>query len=205
MGNQPSSPPPGPPPPPPPPPIPPPCDLDCQKQKQLALLQQALTQAGLNRKNDPETYEQARISYYTLLNGQSWLDAEKLRIAKEEIEPVVSEYTTKFNNLKGEQKMNAIFENLAGALKSQQASDEEDNAFLQKQLNRETDRLQTLNRLNELGAPTTPPSLSYIPIFLDILMGLLGLIVLYFLYQKSGTLMSYFSTASQEVYGGRRK
>jgi hypothetical protein len=205
MGNQPSAPTPGPPPPPPPLPIPPPCDLECQKQKQLALLETALNQAAVNKETDPETYEQARISYYTLLNGQSWLDSEKLRIAKEEIEPVISNYTTRFNNLKGEQKMNSIFENLAGALKYQEASDQQDNGFLQKQLSSESDRLQVLNRLNQLSAPTEGPSFSYIPIFLDILMGLLGLVVLYLLYQKSGLIMSYFSNVTQEVYGGRRK
>jgi hypothetical protein len=205
MGNQPSAATPGPPAPPPPLPIPPPCDLQCQKQKQLALLETALNQAAINKGTDPETYEQARISYYTLLNGQSWLDGEKLRIAKEEIEPLVSNYTTSFNRLKGEQKMNSIFENLAGALKSQEASDEQDNAFLKKQLTSESDRLQILNRLNEMNAPTGGPSFSYIPLFLNILMGFLGLMVLYLLYEKSSVIMSYFSSASEEVYGGRRK
>jgi hypothetical protein len=207
MGNQPSAPAPGPPPPPPPPPplpIPPPCDLECQRQKQLTLLETALNQAAQNKNTDPETYEQARISYFTLLNGQSWLDGEKLRIAKQEIEPLISEYSTKFNNLKGEKKMNSIFENLAGALKAQQASDEQDNGFLQQQLNSETDRLQILNRLNELTAPQGGPSYSYIPFFLNILMVLFGLFIAYLLYQKSGTIMSYFS-GSTETYGGRRK
>jgi len=208
MGNQPSAPQPSPPPPP-PPPLLPVCDLECQRQKTLATLETAMQQAAINKRTDPETYEQARIAYYTLLNGQSWLDAEKLRIAKQEIEPVVSKYSMKFNNLKGEKKMNAIFENLASALKSQEASDEQDNGFLQKQLNKETDKLNILNRLSQLSASTGPPSVSYIPILLDILMIILGLGLAYLLYQKSGTIMSYFSSVSSEispeVYGGRRK
>jgi hypothetical protein len=165
----------------------------------LALLEQALLQATQNKATDPQTYEQARISYFTLLNGQSWLEGEKLRIAKDEVEPVLSEFSTKFNNLKGEQKMNSIFENLAGALKAQQASDEEDNGFLQKQLNSETDRVQTLNRLNQLNAPSGPPSTSYLPVILNIVMVILGLIVLYLLYAKSGNIMSYFSTSVETI------
>ena len=190
MGNQQSSPPPSPTPPPPPPPPPPPiiiCDLDCQKQKQLALLKSALDTATDNQDQDPEGYEQARIAYYTLLNGQGWLNSEKQRIATQEVQPVVSSYNTKYNALKGEKQAQSIFINLANNLKAQESSDKESNAFLKKELISEKDKADVLSRLNELnfGTPyTDSSSTQYISMFIDLIIVFLIVIALYLGYSK---------------------
>jgi hypothetical protein len=190
MGNQQSSPPPSPTPPPPPPPPPPPiiiCDLDCQKQKQLALLKSALDTATDNQDQDPEGYEQARIAYYTLLNGQGWLNTEKQRIATQEVQPVVSSYNTKYNALKGEKQAQSIFVNLANNLKAQESSDKESNAFLKKELVSEKDKADVLSRLNQLnfGTPyTDSSSIQYISIFIDLIIVFLIVIAVYIGYSK---------------------
>jgi hypothetical protein len=189
MGNQQSSPPPSPPPPPPPPipPPPPPCDLDCQKQKDLALLKTALDTATDNQDQDPEGYEQARIAYYTLLNGQGWLNSEKQRIATQDVQPVVSSYNTRYNALKGEKQAQSVFVNLADNLKAQENSDKENNAFLKKELTSEKDKADVLSRLNELasGTPYTESSPSqYISIFVDLIIVFLIVVVVYLGYTK---------------------
>jgi hypothetical protein len=190
MGNQQSSPPPPPSPPPsppPPPPPPPPCDLDCQKQKDLALLKTALDTATDNQDEDPEGYEQARIAYYTLLNGQGWLNTEKQRIATQEVQPVVSSYNTRYNALKGEKQSQSVFLNLADNLKAQENSDKENNAFLKKELTSEKDKADVLSRLNELtsGTPYTASSPSqYISIFVDLIIVFLIVVVVYLGYTK---------------------
>jgi hypothetical protein len=198
MGNQPSAPappppPPAPPAPPPPPPLPPPCDLECQKQKDLALLKTALDTAAENQDGDPAGYERARIAYYTLLNGQGWLATEKQRIAKEEVEPVVKSYSTNYATLKDEQKSQAVFVNLANNLKAQEAGDKEDNAFLQTQLNKEKDKAEVLNRLSSFNVPTSP-EYSYIPIIIDILIAILMMSVLYFGFTKFNKISSLFTS-----------
>jgi len=157
--------------------------MDCQRQKQLALLKSALDQATLTRDSNPEGYEQARIAYYTTLNGQSWLVQEKTDIAKSEIEPVLRSYSDKLDALKGEIQSQKVFADLAGMLKSQESSDEQDNAFLTKQLSREKDHTAVLNRMNELGSPApisitipnTPPW--YQIYFWWIVIGVLVIIV----------------------------
>jgi len=190
MGNQQSSPPPSPPPPPPPPPIPPPpppCDLDCQKQKDLALLKSVLDTATDNQDQDPEGYEKARIAYYTLLNGQGWLNTEKQRIATQEVQPVVSSYNTRYNALKGEKQAQSVFVSLADNLKAQENSDKENNAFLKKELTSEKDKADVLSRLNELtsGTPYTMASPShYISIFVDLIIVFMIVAVVYLGYTK---------------------
>uniref|UniRef100_A0A6C0JQ63 Uncharacterized protein n=1 Tax=viral metagenome TaxID=1070528 RepID=A0A6C0JQ63_9ZZZZ len=193
MGNQPSSPtqtsaPPLPPP-------PPPCDLNCQKDKDLALLKTALDNA--DKDTDPVGYEKARIAYYTLLNGQGWLNTEKQRIAKDEVEPVVSSYNSKYSALKGEQQSQSVFVNLANNLKAQQASGIEDNAFLQKQLSKDKDRADVLKRLSSFSTP----SFSYIPIIIDIIIGILMIAVLYLGFTKVDRIRSFFVSSTDSIDG----
>lgn len=189
MGNQPSSPaPPSPPPTPPiaPPPLPPPCDLNCQKQKQLALLKSALDET----EEGTEAYEKARIAYFTLLNGQGWLNTEKQRIATEVVEPILKQYRTNYDSLKSEKKSQAVFTNLSDMLKSQEEADQSTNTFLKKEMTEEKDRADVLNRLNELniGTPVSQPVptgiFAYMSIFVDILIALLAIGALYLAYTK---------------------
>lgn len=157
------------------PPLPPPCDMQCQKEKQLALLKS--TMDSTDPDSDPTGYEKARISYFTLLNGPGWLAQEKSRIAKEDVEPVLSSYTTQFNAMKSEKQTGTIFSNLATALKSQQSADEQSNQYLKKQLTSEKDKAQTSDRLVQLGGGESPSP--YISWAFDILIAILGLFVAY--------------------------
>lgn len=185
MGNQPSSPASPKPLSNPPPPLPPTCDLDCQRQKQLGDLKYALDLAEKNKSTDPEGYEQARIKYYTLLEGQGWLAKEKEAIAKKELDPLITGYTSKYQELKGNEKSQSIFANLAGALKSQESADESENNFLKKQMAKGSDQANTLNRMSQLtGVPAGFTILPYLSIILDVLIGILGLAVIYMLYSR---------------------
>lgn len=187
MGNQSSAPDQPPPPPPPPPPIAPPCDAACQRQKQLDGLQAALDQT---QEGTPE-YEQARIAYYTLLNGQGWLATEKDRIAREEITPVTTVYSAKYADLTGQQKEQAIFVNLAAALKQQEASDKEDNKFLDKQFKKgaaETAIEERKFDLQQSGSSGT----DWLPYLFDALILILGIFILYKVYAK-------FFKSSQQI------
>jgi hypothetical protein len=197
MGNQPSS--PTPPsmsgkttPPPPPVEI---CDVECLKQKELSTLKASLD--SIDQYNEPEKYEQARIAYYTALNGQGWLAKEKERIAKDEIEPSLAEYSGKYKELKGEIKTQKVFTNLATALKAQVAGDEEDNNFLQKQLNKEKDRTQTLLRMNEIGASYS--TTSWLPFIFDAIYVILGLAIAYLLFTKIPRIMTMFQETVSSV------
>ncbi len=44
------------------------------------------------RDKAPDAYQQARTMYYTLLKGDSWKDEEKNRIAKAEVDPIITQY-----------------------------------------------------------------------------------------------------------------
>jgi len=196
MGNQPSAPPP--PSSPPAPPLPPPCDLNCQKQKDLALLKSALDTAIKNQDQDPAGYEKARIAYYTLLNGQGWLNTEKQRIATDEVQPVLNKYRTQYNSLKGEKQSQSIFTNLSNVLIGQEGADTADNSFLKKQLAIEKDKVDVMNRMNDLlvGTPESPQSGSYIPLIVDIIIGILIIGVLFLGFTKLDSIKNMFGVST---------
>lgn len=178
MGNTPSSPNSAPPPTPSlVPPLEPPCDFQCQKQKQLVTLKQNLD--SIDASQDPVGYEKARIAYFTLLNGPGWLAQEKSRIAKEDVEPVLSSYRTQFESLKGEQQSQTIFTSLADTLKAQELTDEKSNSFLKKQVMMEKDKARTKDRLNELGGTPSPQTSQWLSWVIDIVIAILGIFVLY--------------------------
>jgi hypothetical protein len=155
MGNQPSSPQP-PPNSPPPPPVVELCDLECQRQKNLVLLKLALD--NTNKESEPEKYEQARIAYYTELNGSAWLEKDKERRAREELKPILTDFNTKYKELTDFKNSNKAFINLSSVLTNQLKNDEEDNSYLNKQYNKEKTLTETLLRKNQLTNTSSPTS-----------------------------------------------
>ena len=193
MGNQPSTPVPGPAPAP-PPPLTITCDADCQRDKNLALLKSQMDAA----KGTPE-YEPARVKYYTLLEGQGWLAKEKERIAKDELDSKIQTYTSRYESLKGQQKIQSTYSNLMSAFKAEEAQNEEQNKQVTKQIGSVRDQTTLLNRMSQLSPVPAGFSLTaYLPIILDVVIGILSLIVLYMLYSK------FMVQAPVEQIAGRR-
>jgi hypothetical protein len=57
-----------------------------------------LQDAENSRDKSPQAYQDARMKYYTLLNGEEWVNEEKQRIAKAEVDPVAAKFKTEFEN-----------------------------------------------------------------------------------------------------------
>ena len=65
---------------------------------QLADAFRALQTAEGVRDTAPQAYQDARTRYYTLLNGDTWLEQEKTRIATAEADPIVARYRSAIEN-----------------------------------------------------------------------------------------------------------
>jgi hypothetical protein len=74
------------------------------------------------RDQSPDAYEKARIAYYTLTKGDSWLNDEQKRLANTEAQPTVDNYLNSYSNivsLKDQQQqtidaVNGVKENVIG-------------------------------------------------------------------------------------------
>lgn len=49
------------------------CDIECQKEKKLKTLQGAYLAASSKAGIDPEGYERAKVAYFSLRDGPTWL------------------------------------------------------------------------------------------------------------------------------------
>lgn len=191
MGNQPSVPASGP-----APVAPPPltitCDAECQRTKNLGLLKSEMEKA-----KGTDGYESARVKYYTLLEGQGWLAKEKERIAKDELDSKIQTYTSRYEALKGQEKIQTKYSNLVSAFKAQELEGEE----RKKDIVNVEAKTAVLNRLSQLTPTSSGFSyMTYLPIVLDVLIGILSLVVLYMLYLK----LMMTPTAVVEQTAGRR-
>lgn len=188
-----------------PPPLPPVCDADCQRQKKLEGLKLTMDQKALTQATDPEGYEQARIAYFTQLNGQGWLAEEKQRIANQEISPKVTQYTNQYEQLKSQQQNQQVFLNLMNALKAEESQDETDLAYLEKKANEEKDHADVLNRLAVLNETSAPVATNYWPTILQVAIGILALAIVYLIYSKFSIIKGYFTTGNSSVIVGGKK
>ena len=177
-----------------PPPLEPPCDLECEKRKKLKLLKDAFDKAEVNKDKDPEAYNKARIAYFTLLHGQGWLNTEKQRIAKENVQPIVGDFNKIYNSLKQQKQSQSMFANLANIL------EQDDSPELNKQMSKEKDKAGVLDRLNELNAGTpvsVPVSTNYWSYLWDALIVVFAVVAIYLGYTKFNKISSMFSGSTE--------
>ncbi len=65
-----------------------PCDIQCQKEKKLKTLQGAYLAASSKAGIDPEGYEKAKVAYFSLRDGPTWLknyEEQKSELAQEHL------------------------------------------------------------------------------------------------------------------------
>lgn len=68
------------------------------KEQQLEATFRDLQVAESTRGEAPQVYENARIAYYTLLEGDSWREKERERLEKAEVAPAISKYKTAYKD-----------------------------------------------------------------------------------------------------------
>jgi hypothetical protein len=82
-------------------------DAKIDKEVKVRTAFNTLQDAENARDQAPDAYEAARVSYYTMVKGDKWIEEERDRIAKIEAQPVVNDFLNKFKdiqNKKSQQK-----------------------------------------------------------------------------------------------------
>jgi hypothetical protein len=74
-------------------------DAKISKDFKLNTAFRALQDAENARDNAPDAYQTARIAYYTLLKGDTWVEEEKKRVANTEAQPVINNFLDKYKSL----------------------------------------------------------------------------------------------------------
>jgi hypothetical protein len=169
------------------------CDIQCQKDKQLQILQGALHEATVKKGTDPEAYEQARTAYYTLKDGAGWLHKEKERKAIQEVDPLIDSYRRKIGAAQVSQAAQSARQQAIKDVESAQVGDEDEVRFVHRMVMKEKDSANVRRRLLDFGGGDSQGS-DWWSRVLDIVICFLVLVVVYFAYsyvsRPSGSFMS---------------
>jgi hypothetical protein len=125
----------------------------------------------------PEAYEQARIHYYTLKEGQGWLRGEKERLANAEVDPFLKQLTDQYEASKS---------TWTPSDQSNEVGDEAETRYLHRRLLEEKDKVGVARRLVTFGSQVVPNT-SWLPYILDFFIALLGIACVYLLSSGKGS------------------
>jgi hypothetical protein len=155
------------------------CDIACQRRKEEQRLGKEFVLATQNKEQDPEGYERARVAYYTVKEGSGWVADDKEKKANEKIQPILDSYQARFDEMKKAFIYQNAVEQATQDVMNGQVGDEDEVRFVHSEIEKEREQSSVTQRLNELaGMPVDV--ISWLPPFLDLL---LGLSVLYIIYQ----------------------
>jgi hypothetical protein len=133
-------------------------DVQAQRKKELEQAHQEMKNAT------PEAYPQARIRYFTLKEGQGWLRTEKERLASAQIDPLLKDLDSKYE----QSKITPLQETHAS-----------ESHYLHRRLLEEKDKVGVALRSLEFGNTLSQTPL--LPYTLNILIAVLGVGCVYLL------------------------
>lgn len=74
-------------------------DANIDKSTKLSTAFNKLQETENARDTAPDAYQTARVAYYTLLKGDTWINEEKNRVANAEAQPIINTLVDKYRNL----------------------------------------------------------------------------------------------------------
>jgi hypothetical protein len=186
--------------------------------------------AAANRDSDSDTYEGARIRYFTLKNGQGWLQQEKTRSADTKLKPAIDTYRQQFQTLESQAAVQSgLVDSIAGIRDKQSAlvnTTSSNFDFLDNFLQEKQAKMSAYDRFVELTTPAayvheqstgqasiSAPIAAYFSSFpgsfriaLDIIIAILVLFLILFAISKSRTMFAGWENYRQmlvsRTFGG---
>jgi hypothetical protein len=157
-------------------------DANIDKATKITTAFNELQAAENARDVAPDAYQAARVAYYTLVKGDTWLNEEKNRIAKLEAQPVINDLVGKYQSLQSRRsQQQAVIDSMKG-VKDSVLSVKDELSFsvsnfqrqiadITNQINKDK-RVQTIELIN---------ATTWIEVLLNWLIGLSTLIAIFFL------------------------
>jgi hypothetical protein len=113
-------------------------------------------------------YQSARIAYYTLTKGDSWLQEEQTRIANTEAQPVVNTFTSQYRDLTGKKDQQQRTIDVIKGLRDKVLSVKDDLSFSVNTFQKQVDAVK--NKINidkKARIETIETTTSWIDTFLN--------------------------------------
>lgn len=162
-------------------------DAKINKQLKITTAFKALQDAE-NARGTPAgemAYEAARIAYYTLTKGDTWINDEQTRIANTEAQPVINDLLSQYTRLqtKRTQQQNTI--EVINGLRDKVFSVREDLDFSVKTFQKQVDAIKNqINIDKKVQSDTIQASASWIDVVLNWLIAIVTIICITMLVRR---------------------
>jgi len=157
------------------------------KQVKIKNAFKALQDAENVRDQSPQAYQEARVRYYTLTKGDSWLQEERERIAKAEVDPAIQRFQQlrdeNLRRLRQQQTTRDVVTNVKDKVVGLRDELKYSVDTFQKQIGDIKNQINLENRKRKTEEPTVSTA-ERINWFLNIALILLLCIAVYMLFRK---------------------
>ena len=177
-------------------------DANIDKQVKINAAFKKLQESENARDTAPDAYQSARVAYYTLIKGDTWVEEEKNRVANAEAQPVINNYLDKYKNLQyTRSRQQAVIDSMNN-VKESVLSVKDDLDFSVSNFQKHIDDITNqINKDKRKQKVELIKATSWIEVFLNWLIALATLIAIFFLvryFMRPKTISS-----PQSAYGSR--
>lgn len=156
------------------------------KEKKIQDAFRDLQAAENARAESPEAYQVARTAYYTLVKGQKWINEERERIAKADVEPEIQKYKSTLARIAEQKQQQQKTMDVVQGVKDKVLSLKDDFKYSVDTLNDQVEKLKIQINMEHRGRDKDKPTNTgaWIDTILNIIL-LASLIYLaWYLYRK---------------------
>jgi hypothetical protein len=173
------------------------------KDKKITDAFNGLLRAENARSDSPEAYQVARTAYYTLLKGSGWVNEERERIAKADVDPVIKQYRSNVDTIAGQSQQQARILDVVNGVKDKVVSLKDDFTYSASTLGKQLEKVKSQIVMDTRKREAEPETLAWTWVdgILNVVLAAALLYAAYILYRKVSTPRP---PPSISIVGGRR-
>jgi hypothetical protein len=145
-----------------------------EKQQKINDAFKDLQAAENVRDQSPQAYQEARIRYYTLTKGGSWVDEEKTRITDSEVAPKIIQYMNSYQDMSTRIAQQQQTLDVVNNVKDKVLSMKDEFAYATNAFSKQIDELK--NQINIERTRRKRESKSWIDFLLNVLLVVAGIV-----------------------------
>lgn len=182
-------------------------DANIDKSVKITTAFNRLQAAENARDSAPDAYQQARISYYTLIKGDTWINDEKTRIGKVEVEPIIQNYISDYSDLAQQINTHRSTIETVNGIRDKVLTVKDDLQYSVSAFQRQLDGIRNQVNINKKKQiETVQQTTSIIDTFLNWFIVVSTILAIFFIVRylitksSSNTTSSQFSTPTNDFF-----
>lgn len=162
------------------------------KQTQIADAFKELQAAENARDQSPQAYQDARVRYYTLLKGDTWVNEEKERITNSEVAPKIIQYMNSYKDMGTRIQQQQQTLDVVNNVKDKVLSMKDEFAYATNTFSKQIDELKS--QINIERKHRKEEKKSWIDVILNVLIVVFAIVAIIVLFRRAFRRPAYTQT-----------